>query len=77
MTIQEFEQVVLTADLPRFHLKVGDVGTVVDISPNGQQVTLEFFNFRGDTVAVIPVSASQIRSLGEREITHARMLDEV
>ena len=54
--IKEFEQVALTVDLPDFHLKAVDVGTVVDITPNGKQYTLEFFNFSGDTVAVVPVA---------------------
>lgn len=73
--ISELEQVALTVDLPEHHLKTGDVGTVVDITPNGQQYTLEFFNFAGDTIAVVPVKASQVRSLGRQEITHARVLD--
>jgi hypothetical protein len=73
--ISELEQVALTVDLPEYHLKAGDVGTVVDITPNGQQYTLEFFNFAGDTIAVVPVKASQVRPLGRQEITHARVLD--
>ena len=72
--IKEFDQVALTVDLSDFHLKAGDVGTVVDITPNGKQYTLEFFNFNGDTVAVVPVSPSQVRTLSNREITHAREL---
>jgi hypothetical protein len=74
--IKEFDQVALTIDLPQFHLKAGDVGTVVDITPNGNQYTLEFFNFDRETVAVVPVSLTQIRPVGSREITHARVLDE-
>ena len=35
--INEFNQVALTVDLPDYHLKVGDVGTVVDITANGKQ----------------------------------------
>ena len=72
--IKEFDQVALTVDLSDFHLKAGDVGTVVDITPNGKQYTLEFFNFNGDTVAVVPVSPSQVQTLSNREITHAREL---
>ncbi|MBI5670358.1 MAG: DUF4926 domain-containing protein [Chloroflexi bacterium] len=72
--IKEFDQVALTVDLPDFHLKAGDVGTVVDITPNGKQYTLEFFNFDGDTVAVVPVAPSQVRTISSREIAHARLL---
>ncbi len=73
--IHELDQVAFTADLPEHHLKVGDVGTVVDITPNGKQYTLEFFNFDGETVAVIPVAPSQVRQIGSREITHARVIE--
>lgn len=74
--IQEFDQVALTVDLPDFHLKAGDVGTIVDITPNGKQYTLEFFNFDGDTIAVVPVAPIQVRQIGSKEITHARVMDE-
>ena len=73
--IHELDQVALTVDLPDYHLKAGDVGTVVDITPNGRQYTLEFFNFDGDTVAVVPVAPSQVRRIGSREITHARVIE--
>jgi hypothetical protein len=73
--IQEHDRVMLTVDIPEYGLKAGDVGTVVDITPNEQQYTLEFFNFAGDTIAVVPVKASHVRQLGRQEITHARVLD--
>lgn len=74
--IHELEQVALTIDLPAFHLMAGDVGTVVDVTPNGKQFTLEFFNFDGETIAVIPVATSQVRRIGSREIAHARVIAE-
>lgn len=70
--IQEFEQVALTEDIPDSGLKSGDVGTVVDITPNARQLTLEFFNFAGDTVAVIAVRPDQVRRLADNEVMHAR-----
>ncbi len=70
--IEEFEQVALTEDLPDYGLKAGDVGTVVDITPNGRQLTLEFFNFSGETVSVIPVKPTQVRRLEHDEVMHAR-----
>ncbi len=73
--IQEFEQVALNQDLPEYQLKAGDVGVVVDITPNGSQYTLEFFNFDGDTIAVVPVRPDQVRRISRREITHAREMD--
>lgn len=73
--IKEFDEVALTEDLPEYHLKVGDVGTVVDITSNGKQYTLEFFNFAGETIAVIPVASAKVRPVGNREVTHARVLE--
>lgn len=69
-----YERAVLTEDLPAFSLKAGDVGTVVDITPNGRQLTLEFFNFAGDTVAVVPVALHQVRRVGDNEVMHARIV---
>jgi len=65
--INEFDQVALTVNLPEHRLEAGDVGTVVDITPNGKQYTLEFFNFSGDTIAVVPVAPSQVRRVGSNE----------
>lgn len=48
---------------------------MVNITPNGKQVTLEFFNFEGETVAVVPVAAGDVRPIGSREITHARVME--
>jgi hypothetical protein len=73
--IHELDQVALTIDLPDHHLKAGDVGTVVDITPNGRQYTLEFFTFDGETIAVVPVAASQVRQISSREIANARVIE--
>jgi hypothetical protein len=74
--IKELDHVALTVDLPEYHLKADDVGTVVDVTPNGKQVTLEFFNFDGETIAVVPVAASNVRRVGSNEVTHARVMKE-
>lgn len=70
--IEVFEQVALIEDLSDFGFKAGDVGTVVDVTPNGKQLTLEFFNFLGETVAVIPVRPEQVRRVEQNEVMHAR-----
>lgn len=70
--IQEFEQAVLTVDLPDDGLIAGDVGTVVDITTNGKSATLEFFNFAGETVVVVLVSIDQMRPVSANEVMHAR-----
>lgn len=70
--IQEFEQAVLTVDLPDDGLVAGDVGTVVDITTSGKAATLEFFNFAGETVAVVLVGIEQVRPVSANEVMHAR-----
>lgn len=72
--IQELERVALTVGLADYHLEAGDLGTVVDISSDGEEYTIEFFTLDGETVAVVPVSAAQIKRVGSREIAHARVI---
>lgn len=73
--IAELERVALTVDLPEYRLVAGDMGTVVDITPNREQYTVEFLTLDGETFAVVPVSPSQIRRVGSQEIAHARNLE--
>jgi len=73
--IRELERVALAIDLPDYHLRAGDLGTVVDITSDGQEVTIEFFTLDGETIAVVPVTASQIKRVGSREIAHARVIE--
>jgi len=73
--IKELERVALTVDLPEHSLKAGDMGTVVDITPDGAQYTIEFLTLGGNTLAVVPVTPEQVRKLGEREIAHARLIE--
>jgi hypothetical protein len=72
--IQEFERAVLTVDLPDDGLMIGDVGTVVDITTDGKAATLEFFNFAGETVAVVLVSMNNVRPVSTNEVMHARQV---
>jgi hypothetical protein len=48
------------------------MGTVVDITADGQEYTIEFLTLDGDTFAVVPVNLSQIRRVGHFDITNAR-----
>ncbi len=72
--IRELEEVALTVDIQEYHLKTGDIGVVVDITPNGKQVTLEFFTLDGATFAVVPVAIESIRRMGNHEIANARVI---
>lgn len=70
--IKELDVVVLTAPVPTEGLEAGDVGTVVFVHNDGQAFEVEFMTLEGETVAVATVEASQVRPVGERDITHAR-----
>lgn len=75
--IKEYERVALTIDLPQYRLKSGDIGTIVDITSDGAEYTLEFFTLDGETYAVVPVMREHIRSLGHGEVAHARSVETV
>jgi hypothetical protein len=66
--------VVLKAVLPRDGLEAGDVGTVVHVYRDGLAYEVEFTTLDGRTTAVVTVEAAQVRTVGRREITHAREL---
>ena len=61
--IEEFDQVVVTTDLPEQNLKEGDLGTVVMIHGNHEGYELEIFNAKGETLDVVTVYANQVRAL--------------
>jgi hypothetical protein len=73
--IKELDCVALATDLPEHGLAVGDVGAVVHAYEGGRSYQVEFTTFDGRTVAVAKVSAGQIRSLGKKEIHHARAFE--
>ena len=72
--IKEHERVVLTQPIPDEALEAGDVGTVVHVYSDGLAYEVEFIMLDGKTAAVVTVEAPQIRSVGKREIAHARTL---
>jgi len=71
--IRELDTVVLTTDLPAHGLKRGDVGTIV-LLHDGGGYEVEFMTLDGETVAVVSLTADQVRPIGRREIAHARAL---
>ena len=77
MKIKEHDCVVLTANLPDERLESGDVGTVVHIHKDGVAYEVEFVTLTGRTVAVATVEASQLRPVGQRDISHIRELQTV
>ncbi|HUV86768.1 MAG TPA: DUF4926 domain-containing protein [bacterium] len=65
MTFKLLEPVVLVKDKPDFGLKTGDLGTVVEIYDD-RAVEVEFVKTSGETLAVVTLSADDVRA-GERD----------
>jgi Domain of unknown function (DUF4926) len=72
--IKELDQIVLTTPLPEHGLQQGDIGTVVLIHAGGRGYEVEFITLDGETIAVVSLSAEQVRPIAHREIAHARMV---
>ena len=72
--IREHERVVLKVAVPAEQLEAGDVGNVVHAYRDGQGYEVEFLMLDGRTAAVVTLESDQVRTVGQREITHAREL---
>jgi hypothetical protein len=73
-----FTEVVLAVDLPDHRLRRGDVATVVEHLPAGDNpepgYALEVFNAVGESIDVLMVAESEIEPLRSDEVMHARHL---
>jgi Domain of unknown function (DUF4926) len=70
--IAEHSLVVLDCDPPHEKLNRGDVGTVVHIYHGGRGYEVEFVDGGGRTVALVTVSAGDVRPIEAGELLHAR-----
>ena len=70
--MKKLELAALKDDLPEHGLVKGDIGTVVLVHQGGEGYEVEFATLTGKTVAVVTLSASQVRPIKPREIAHAR-----
>jgi len=70
--IREHDRVVLLADVPKNGLKAGDVGTVVHVYSGGAAYEVEVMTLTVETLAVLTLSADQVREVRKGEVTHAR-----
>lgn len=68
---KEHELVVLRRDLSEHGLKAGDVGVVV-AEYETDAFEVEFVNAGGTTLAVLTLESSDLRSMENVEILHAR-----
>jgi hypothetical protein len=72
--IEELDDVILTCDLTAHGLARGDIGTVVLIHQGGKGFEVEFTALDGETVAIVTLTANQVRPCKPREIAHVRDL---
>jgi hypothetical protein len=73
-SIHELDTVALTHPVPSHGLEAGDVGAVVHVYEGGRAFEVEFVSAGGRTLAVITLTAGEIRPLGGEDILHARNL---
>ena len=71
----ELDSVVITRDIIEKGIISGDVGVIVHLYNNNQQVEVEFVSGEGRTLAVETLPVSDIRTLAPKEILHVRSLD--
>jgi hypothetical protein len=81
MTMELYQEVSLTRDLPEYGLRAGDIATLVDFVPhqnNGEEgYILEIFNAIGESLTEIAVPISAIETLRSDEILAVRTLAKV
>ena len=81
MTLNLYQEVALTRNLPEHQLKAGDIATLIDFVPHpsgGEDgCFLEVFNAVGESIAVVAVPISAITALRADEIFAVRSLEQV
>jgi hypothetical protein len=77
MTLELYNDAVLTRDIPAHGLRRGDVVRVVDSHPlaDGESAcSIEVFNAVGETIAVTSVNAADLEPLLANEVFSVRKL---
>ena len=72
--IRELETVVLRRDVPGHNLRRGDIGAVVHCYADPTAFEVEFVTAEGRTIAVLALTAEDIRPIRNSEILHVREL---
>lgn len=72
--MEELSLVVLTHPVPEHGLLAGDIGTIVHCYSDGKAWEVEFVTAEGRTVAVLTLTAVDLRPMKQEEILHARSM---
>lgn len=75
--LKELDLVVLTHDIENHALKAGDVGAVVHCYDDNLGYEVEFVTAEGKTIAVLTLTAADIRPISHAEILHVRKVSPV
>lgn len=79
--IELYQRVSLNQNFPEYHLKKGDIATLIDTVPHptgGEEgYVLEIFNAVGESINVVIVPCSAVKPLKQDEILTVRSLIEV
>ena len=70
--IAEHAMIVLNADRPSDGLRAGDVGAVVHVYGDGNAYEVEFVDGNGSTIALLTLSADEVRPIESGELLHTR-----
>ena len=78
MTMELYQEVSLTRDLPEYGLRAGDIATLVDFVPHpsggDEGCVLEVFNAIGESLTTIAVPISVVEALRSDEVLSVRPL---
>ncbi|MEA5593828.1 DUF4926 domain-containing protein [Rivularia sp. UHCC 0363] len=81
MNFELYQRVALKRDLPANQLKKDDVAILIDFVPHPSSgedgCVLEVFNATGESIAVVIVPKSDIKSLTKDEVLSVRSLVEI
>jgi len=72
MMIAEHAMIVLNTDRPSDGLRAGDVGAVVHVYGDGNAYEVEFVDGNGSTIALLTLSADEVRPIESGELLHTR-----
>ena len=75
MRFSKLECVVLAHDIPEHSLRAGDIGSVVEVYPEGG-VEVEFVRGSGITQALLTLSEQDVRKMDSHDLLSTRRLVE-
>lgn len=76
MKFDKLECVILAHDIPEHSLRAGDLGTVVEVYPEGG-VEVEFVRGSGATQALLTLGEQDVRKIEAHDLLTTRRLAEV